>query len=270
MSLLTVAQIQQAYVVFFGRPADAAGLQFWQGFTGGLPALYATFAQQPEYAAQFGGLTAQQQVALVYRNLLGREPDLGGLVYWTGELQAGRVTVANLALSLANGAQGTDIQTIQSRVTAATNFTAALDTVAERLGYDGAAANASARDWLSGVTHATPAANLAGAAVDTAVAATVAAGTAAINVGQTFLLTTGVDNIVGTAGNDSINGVADGVTSTTVNAGQPVTQTFGGLDVVNGGEGADTLTLANDVGTMNLATSVTVRQHREPGSAQRT
>lgn len=166
MSLLTVAQIQQAYVVFFGRPADAAGLQFWQGFTGGLPALYATFAQQPEYAAQFGGLTAQQQVALVYRNLLGREPDLGGLVYWTGELQAGRVTVANLALSLANGAQGTDIQTIQSRVTAATNFTAALDTVAERLGYSGDAANAAARAWLSGIDHQDSAADLTGAAVE--------------------------------------------------------------------------------------------------------
>lgn len=230
MSLLTVAQIQQAYVVFFGRPADAAGLQFWQGFTGGLPALYATFAQQPEYAAQFGGLTAQQQVALVYRNLLGREPDLGGLVYWTGELQAGRVTVANLALSLANGAQGTDIQTIQSRVTAATNFTAALDTVAEHLGYDGAAANASARAWLSGVTHATPAANLAGAAVDTAVAATVAAGTAAINVGQTFLLTTGIDTLTGTAGNDAFS-----ATATTLTA----------LDNIAGGAGEDSLSIAD-------------------------
>lgn len=236
MSLLTVAQIQQAYVVFFGRPADAAGLQFWQGFTGGLPALYATFAQQPEYAAQFGGLTAQQQVALVYRNLLGREPDLGGLVYWTGELQAGRVTVANLALSLANGAQGTDIQTIQSRVTAATNFTAALDTVAERLGYDGAAANASARDWLSGVTHATPAANLAGAAVDTAVAATVAAGTAAINVGQTFWLTAGAENVIGTAGNDTINALA-------VKADGAFATTFSAFDNIDGGAGTDTLNI---------------------------
>ncbi|MCK2096651.1 beta strand repeat-containing protein [Thauera aromatica] len=67
-----------------------------------------------------------------------------------------------------------------------------------------------------------------------------------------------MDNIVGTAGNDTINGVADGVTTTTVGAGQPVTQTFGGLDVVDGGAGVDTLNLTNDVGTMILATSVTV------------
>jgi len=77
--------------------------------------------------------------------------------------------------------------------------------------------------------------------------------------GETFTLTTGVDNVTGTSGNDTINGVADGVTSTTVGAGQPVTQTFGGLDSIDGGNGTDTLNLTNDVGTMTLATSVTVK-----------
>lgn len=72
-------------------------------------------------------------------------------------------------------------------------------------------------------------------------------------MGQKTPLTTGVDNIVGTAGNDTINGVADGVAASAV-AGN----TFGGLDVVDGGAGTDTLVLTNDAGTMSLATSVKV------------
>ena len=73
------------------------------------------------------------------------------------------------------------------------------------------------------------------------------------------MLTTGVDNISGTAGNDTIIGVSDGVTSATVGAGQPVTETFGGLDVIDGGAGTDTLKLSNSTGTMTLDTSVEVK-----------
>lgn len=50
------------------------------------------------------------------------------------------------------------------------------------------------------------------------------------NVGETFTLTTAVDNIVGTADNDTINGVVDGGASATLNNG----------DVVDGGGGVDT------------------------------
>ncbi|MFC7331758.1 beta strand repeat-containing protein [Rhodocista pekingensis] len=78
-------------------------------------------------------------------------------------------------------------------------------------------------------------------------------------VGNTIALTTGTDTLTGTAANDTFIGVADGVTSITVGAGQPVTQTFGGLDVVDGGAGTDTMRLTNEVGTMTLATSVTVK-----------
>lgn len=53
--------------------------------------------------------------------------------------------------------------------------------------------------------------------------------------GQTFMLTTGVDNIVGTSGNDTING-----TGTTLTA----------LDGIDGGNGTDTLVIRDAAGVM--------------------
>jgi S-layer protein len=61
-------------------------------------------------------------------------------------------------------------------------------------------------------------------------AANAAPGTAGSNV---FTLTTGVDNVAGTAGNDTVNG------SDT---------TFTGLDVIDGGAGTDTLSLSDVAG----------------------
>lgn len=63
----------------------------------------------------------------------------------------------------------------------------------------------------------------------------------ASNPGQTFTLTTGVDNIVGTSGNDTI---------TATNAAAPNT-VLGGLDVVDGGAGTDTLSIADTATAAN-------------------
>lgn len=52
--------------------------------------------------------------------------------------------------------------------------------------------------------------------------------------GQTFTLTTGIDNITGTSGNDTVLGLYN------VNG---TTSTFGSADVINGGAGTDTLSV---------------------------
>jgi len=169
---LTTAQIQQAYVAFFNRPADVAGLNYWSQYSGSVSNLYATFAQQPEYAAAFAGLTSMQQVDLVYQNLLSRSPDLAGLEYWALQLDTGAITVANLSLAIIAGAQGSDIETLENKVAAATAFTAELDTTAEALGYSGVEANAAARAWMIGITND---ASLAAAIEPAALAANVAA-----------------------------------------------------------------------------------------------
>lgn len=71
-------------------------------------------------------------------------------------------------------------------------------------------------------------------------------------VGETFTLTTGVDNVVGTSGNDTILGSND------VNGTGDITFNVG--DVINGGSGVDTLVIATDadVLTFNARTVTSV------------
>jgi len=86
------------------------------------------------------------------------------------------------------------------------------------------------------------------------VASVVGQGTSA--PGQTFTLTTGVDNIVGTSGNDTINAYINTTTATAVQT------TLTGSDVINGGAGTDTLNLsiegANAAGSLPAATITNV------------
>jgi len=244
---LTTAQIQQAYVTFFSRPADPVGLTYWQSYSGSLSDLYATFAQQTEYSAAFSGLSSSQKVNVVYQNLFGRDAEATGLLYWAGKIESGAITVANLALAVSAGSQGTDKVTVDSRVSAATSFTAALDTAAEVLGYSGAVANAAAKAWLAGVTTA---ANLATAvaAIDTATSTVVAAGG---TTGSTFTLTTSVESVSGGAANDTITGTLGA--AGTFNAG----------DSIYGAGGNDSLNLtdagsATSVGYTELSSVETV------------
>lgn len=217
--------VQKAYLAYFGRPADPVGLAYWM--TSDAATMKAGFAASAEYAEMYAGLTSTQRVAQVYTNLLGRDADAAGLIYWATELSAGRQTVSTLVDSMQANALNEDVTTINNRVTYATAFTNALNETAEIVGYNGSAAATAAR---AAVLTVTTDASLVTAqtALATSVATVVAAGSA--SAGQTFTLTTGVDNIVGTAGNDTITADNTGATAVTSAA-----------DVVNGGAGTDTL-----------------------------
>lgn len=119
----------------------------------------------------------------------------------------------------------------EGRVTAATyaNFDAAkyLATYAD-LGSAGITAASALSHYLAfGAAESRTALNKDGSAIS-------GNGTA-VNVGSTFTLTTGADNVVGTAGNDTLSGNVD----TIANGG-----TLNNADVVNGGAGTDTLNIS--------------------------
>ena len=93
------AVIAGYYEKILGRSPDAQGAAFWSGEIARLSALgasvnevffamaYAFFAS-PEYTA--GNPTDIRFVTDLYRTFFLREPDAGGLTYWTGQLQLGK------------------------------------------------------------------------------------------------------------------------------------------------------------------------------------
>jgi len=246
--------VQQLYVAYFNRPADVAGLAYWEGVVananGSTAAVSAAFAASAEYKAAYANMDAYHVVAQVYQNLFGHAPDLPGLNFWGQALLAGQMTVDNVVTQIAAGAQGSDMTAYNNKVAAATAFTVALDTPAEVLAYSGDAANAAAKTFISSVTDD---ASLAAAIAPAALNATVSNIVDVNNKGQTFTLTVGQDIIVGTSGNDTIN-----ATHFTPSSGATNVSNLTSLDSIDGGAGKDILNL-DLTGGFNSVSGVTIK-----------
>lgn len=245
---LTIAQIQNAYVAFFNRPADVAGLQYWSSYAGNSADLLNTFAESAEYKDLYAGMNSTQLVNAVYQNLFGRPAEVAGLTYWVGQLDNGALKIGNIAEAINKGSQGTDADIIANKVTAATAFTNALDTNAEIVAY--ASANDTAlnavKTWLNTVTSDAASVTVAtGAPLDNVL--NTVQNNSNENAGQTFTLTEAVQSLVGTGGNDTfIAGVTGG-------AAGGATLTAG--DKVDGGAGTDTIELYGNANAGAFATA---------------
>ncbi|MFT7598258.1 MAG: hypothetical protein ACI8TP_001179 [Acidimicrobiales bacterium] len=85
-------QLSRLYLAYFLRLPDYSGLTYWQReMSGGrsLAHVSEAFAKAPEFASRYGSLDDRGFVQLVYRNVLGRDPDSAGLSYWAGRLATG-------------------------------------------------------------------------------------------------------------------------------------------------------------------------------------
>jgi hypothetical protein len=182
--------IQKLYVAYFNRPADTAGLAYWEGVVeaakGSTAAVSAAFAADTEYKTAYANMSNADIVNKVYQNLFGRPAEAAGRDYWANLLDKKTITIDAVVTAIATGAQGSDLTAYNNKVKAAAAFTAALDTPAEQSGYSGDAANAIAKTFISGVTTD---ASLASAIAPATLGATVAKSVAA---GTTFSLTTGL------------------------------------------------------------------------------
>lgn len=230
--------IQKLYVAYFSRPADVAGLNYWQGVVsaanGNTAEVSAAFAGSAEYKAAYANKTASQIVDTVYFNLFGRHAEQAGLDFWGPLLDNGSLTIDLIVTAVAGGARSADLIAYNCKVSAATAFTVALDKAAEIAGYEGASAVAKAIAFLAAVTDNS---SLAAATGALSLNATIAAVTGAkpdavAPAPPSIALTTGLDAPKGTAGDDLFT------------AG-PTTLTLG--DLISGGAGFDTLTYADKV-----------------------
>lgn len=162
--------IQRLYLGFFGRPADAGGLPYWQKqfSDANLPVTtielsqnYASNADIRRVVDAFANsqesqeLTAGSNSAFVnsiYLHVFNRNAELDGLDFWGGFISRSELTRAQVLLWISGGAQNTDANVAAKKLEAATYFTAALDLPQEAAAYSGTAPNQGARDLLAMIT----------------------------------------------------------------------------------------------------------------------
>lgn len=148
--------VQEAYLAYYGRPADAAGEGYWIGqlaLSGGnLSSIINAFGNSAESLALYGNGDTTQVVTQIYEQLFGRAPDIPGRDYWVGLINAGAVSPAGAALNILQGATGQDKALLTDKLVTATLFTSILsaDIQASAL-YAGDTAAGNARSYLSAV-----------------------------------------------------------------------------------------------------------------------
>ena len=237
--------ITALYVGYFDRAPDPAGLQFWiDQIDNGreFNTIAADFAASPEAVALYPYLTTPDVsspaafITNIYANLFGRAPEAEGLEFWTGVLEDGSVSVADMIEAIIMGARddadaGTfDKSVLDNKVEVGLDFALEAGNVA---GFEfDADAKAAAVAAVNGVTEDQATVDAAKAATD----AFVTNGTVSGTTGETFTLTAAADNFVGTANADTFQAVEG-----TGSAG-----TLTVFDKLDGGAGEDTLELISN------------------------
>ncbi|MHB0776568.1 DUF4214 domain-containing protein [Halomonas sp. WWR20] len=214
--------VQQLYVAYYGRPADSAGLQYWaeRADEQGQGAIVNAFGESQEFQEEFGDLSNEALVNNLYQQLFSRDADESGLAYYTGVLESGEKSLSEIALTISNAAQGSDMEVRDARVEAADAYTAK---AGDNYDVD------VAQNLLQGIDATDTQADLEAALAQVENLPTQSGGD-----GQTFTLTAGADQLTGTAGDDTF--LATGLS-------------LSSLDTIDGGAGVDTLRIeANAVG----------------------
>ena len=129
-------QVQLLYVGYLGRAADAAGMTYYSGLLNSNAKTLAQVAQEigmsAEAKAKYSYLASPNAsgvnafLDIVYQALFNRAPDSVGRTHWTNELTArtgDAARIAQIILDIASGAQGSDIITMNAKITAANAVT---------------------------------------------------------------------------------------------------------------------------------------------------
>jgi hypothetical protein len=192
---VTREQVAKLYVATFDRAPDAAGLDYWVNDSfGGNPTLEqiaSSFFDQPETQAKYGAVVTDYTafVTAMYQNLFERDPDADGLAYWVADLEAGNVRPDQMIIALINGAEAETGDPADAAVLA--NKTEVGLYFADTLGLDDVDAAYAVMDGVTGD--------------DATVTAAMAEADYYANLGDTFVLTTSSDSVVGTNGNDTFD-----------------------------------------------------------------
>ncbi len=97
------ARLFRLYWAFFIREPDAGGALYWiaqRNACAPLAAIADVFAASHEFELRYGQLDDRAFVEQIYRNVLGRRGDTGGLTYWTELLTQQVLTRGGLVLNV--------------------------------------------------------------------------------------------------------------------------------------------------------------------------
>ena len=155
MATTTETTVQKLYVAYFSRPADVAGLAYWNNILATNPDGYqmisANFASSAEYKAMYAGQDNRAVVSTVYEHLFGRPAEAAGVDYWAKMLDQNVITIDNVVTQIAAGAQSTDKVAYDGKVAVAAVFTEHLDLTAEQQAYAKPAGMKVASDYIAGI-----------------------------------------------------------------------------------------------------------------------
>jgi alpha-tubulin suppressor-like RCC1 family protein len=88
-----IESVIRLYYAALARPPDYGGLMGWSGVLrigqSTLPQVAQAFVGSAEFLGRYGSLDDRQFVQQLYRNVLHREADPGGLTFWLGQISGG-------------------------------------------------------------------------------------------------------------------------------------------------------------------------------------
>lgn len=86
------ADVLRLYWAFFVRDPDVGGAKYWIGFYNNgvtLDVIAVNFAGSVEFVNRYGAPSNADYINAIYGNILGREPDAEGYLYWLDLLDTG-------------------------------------------------------------------------------------------------------------------------------------------------------------------------------------
>jgi len=106
--------VYMIYKAAFNRAPDASGMGYWLAQKDGGSDMVTNIAQgfvnSAEFIAKYGANPSNSSyVNNLYKNVLGRAGEAGGVTYWTGEMDAGRVSKAQALVQFATLSEGASL-----------------------------------------------------------------------------------------------------------------------------------------------------------------
>ena len=240
--------VEKMYIAYYQRPADPVGLIYWaeklDQANGDMHEIIDAFANSTEAQSLYGNMSVEDQINAVYQAAFNRNADPEGLEFYSKQIKDGKITLGSLAIDVLNGAKNDDAIILNNKVTAALEFTKAIDPDLD--GHDltttyDANDIAAARSFLKSVDKTVDTVPSNENVVDY-IKANIADANDPINAqysdGKVYTVTGNVDVLLGTSGDDIF---VTGGNSTN-------SQVLGYGDQLDGAAGDDILYVNDQVG----------------------